>query len=198
MANWISLLRSLLALVVVGLLFTVEKNVYLLCFALTIVVIWMDGIDGYVARKFNETCKSGAVIDILCDRVVELVYWVSYLALGWIPLWIPLVVIVRGVMVDGLRSLALEQGFTAFGDNTMMQSPVGKFLVSSNYSRWLYAFFKASAFAFLILGHTPGLSPSITEPTMMVATASVYISVFFCVIRGLPVLIESRRFLSES
>ncbi|MEB3287753.1 MAG: CDP-alcohol phosphatidyltransferase family protein [Vampirovibrionales bacterium] len=199
MANWISIIRTLLALGTVALLFRQAQAIYWLGFVLTVIVIWMDGLDGYVARKFNESSKTGAVIDILCDRIVEQIYWVAYLALGWVPLWVPLVVIMRGISVDGLRGLALERGFTAFGDTTMMQSKIGWWLVSSPLSRWSYAFFKAAAFAFLILAHMPNassvFSPDILALLTYVANASVYIAVFFCVVRGLPVLIEGRRFL---
>ncbi len=195
MANLISFIRTLLCLVVVALLFFPSQGVYVACFILTVIVIWMDGLDGYVARKMNESSKAGAVIDILGDRIVEQVYWVTFLALGWIPLWIPLVVIVRGILVDGIRGLAFEKGFTAFGSTSMMESGMGKLLVSSNFSRWTYAFAKAVAFSFLILAHTPSLDPVIAEPIWMIAMSGVYISVFFCIVRGLPVLLEGRRFL---
>ncbi|MFA6989939.1 MAG: CDP-alcohol phosphatidyltransferase family protein, partial [Candidatus Gastranaerophilaceae bacterium] len=125
MANFITILRTILAFVVVTILFTTTKQMYIAAFILTIIVIWMDGLDGYVARKFNETSKFGALLDILSDRIVENVYWISFLALGWIQLWIPLVVVTRGIITDGLRSLALEQGYTAFGSSTMMQSKIG-------------------------------------------------------------------------
>ena len=195
-ANWISLIRSLLALLVAYLLFQQTQVVYLTCFFLTALVIWLDGLDGYVARKFNEVSKAGAVIDILGDRIVEQVYWVTFLALGWVPLWIPLCVLIRGILVDGFRSVALERGgYTAFGSNTMMTSRLGKLLVSSNASRWLYAFFKAVTFAFLILAHTPGWPENIHMIMAMIGYGSMGITLFFCMIRGLPVLIEGRRFL---
>jgi CDP-diacylglycerol---glycerol-3-phosphate 3-phosphatidyltransferase len=196
MANLISLLRVLLAFGTVSLLFYNVQSFYLAAFVLTIVVIWMDGLDGYVARKLNEASKIGAVIDILGDRVVEIVYWMTFLALGWLPLWIPLLVTVRGVLVDGFRALALEQGYTAFGSTTMMQSKIGVFLVSSRASRWLYAVFKALVFALLILIHTPGLQ--LPDALTVITNVSVYITVFFCVVRGLPVLIESRRFFKSN
>lgn len=202
MANWISIIRAFLAIGVIFLLFNQTQQMYWTCFILTALVIWMDGLDGYVARKFNETSKAGAVIDILCDRIVEQVYWVGYLALGWVALWVPIVVLVRGVSVDGLRSLALEQGYTAFGSSTMMQSKIGWLLVSSPFSRWTYAVFKAFSFAFLILAHMPGdLSqyPSWYLPTFTtLANVSVIITVAFCVVRGLPVLLEGKRFLMPS
>jgi CDP-diacylglycerol--glycerol-3-phosphate 3-phosphatidyltransferase len=150
----------------------------------------MDGLDGYLARKLNETSKFGSVFDILCDRVVEMVYWITFLALGWIPLWIPILIMTRGVLVDGFRAIAMEQGFTAFGDTSMMRSPLGAFLVSSRFSRCSYGTFKALAFSLLILAYIPGL-PIRLAPFAMVC---VYITVFFCLIRGVPVLIEAKRF----
>jgi CDP-diacylglycerol--glycerol-3-phosphate 3-phosphatidyltransferase len=198
MANLVSLLRTLLGLVVVSLLFIHTQAVYIACFLLTVAVIAMDALDGYLARKLNESSKLGAVIDILGDRVVEQVYWVTFLALGWLPLWVPLVVIVRGIVVDGLRSMALEQGFTAFGQSSMQQTKLGWLLVSSNFSRTTYAIAKAAAFAFLILGHTPGFPATINANITLIGLICTYISVAFCVVRGLPVLVEGRRFLVDN
>lgn len=194
MANLISLIRVLLSFGVVALLFIPSQGVYLMAFVLTIVVIWMDGLDGYVARKFNESSKMGAVIDILGDRVVEMVYWIAFLAFDWVPLWVPLVVVVRGIVVDGFRAIALEQGLTAFGSTTMMQSKIGVMLVSSRASRWLYAAFKAIAFSLMILLFTPGLSEPLQQTLYPITYVCVYVTVFFCVVRGLPVLVEARRF----
>ncbi len=194
MANFISIFRTILSFVVVGLLFINNNSVYWAAFILTIIVIWMDGLDGYIARKFNECSKFGALLDILSDRIVENVYWISFAVLGWIPLWIPLVVVARGITTDSFRSLASEQGYTAFGSNTMMQSKIGKFIVASNFSRFTYAVCKAIAFAFVIAAHVPSAYPY--QPIInTIAYTSVYISVFFCIARGLPVIIESKRFL---
>jgi len=196
MANLISLFRTLLAFLVVAMLFCPSQTVYFWAFGLTIAVIWLDGVDGYVARKLGESSKLGAVIDILGDRVVETTYWIAFLAMGWVPVWVPLVVVTRGVVVDGLRAIALEQGFTAFGSSSMMQSKLGVLLVSSRFSRWTYAAAKAVAFALMILLYTPGLSDSLKASLMPVAYGSVYITVAFCVVRGLPVLVESRKFFA--
>lgn len=193
MANLISIFRTILAFFVVGMLFIKNTNIYWAAFVLTIIVIWMDGLDGYVARKFNETSKFGAVLDILSDRVVENVYWIAFLGLGWIPVWVPIVVSSRGIITDGLRAVALEHGYTAFGSSTMMESKIGKFIVASNFSRFSYAVFKAIAFALLIAAHVPAEYPY-KNLISIIAYASAYIAVFFCVVRGLPVLIESKRF----
>jgi len=194
MANFISILRTILAFVVIGMLFIQDKNVYWAAFFLTIIVIWMDGLDGYIARKFNECSKFGAVLDILGDRVVENIYWITFLALGWLPVWVPLIVVSRGIITDGLRSIALEQGYTAFGSSTMMQSKIGKFIVASNFVRFSYAVTKAVAFALLIAAHIPNHAYPYKDTVSLIAYISAYIAVFLCVLRGIPVIIESKRF----
>jgi CDP-diacylglycerol--glycerol-3-phosphate 3-phosphatidyltransferase len=197
MANIITITRVILAFIAVGLLFIDSSKVYWAAFVLTIIVIWMDGLDGYVARKFNETSKFGALLDILSDRIVENTYWITFAVLGWLPLWIPLIVLTRGIITDGLRSLALEQGYTAFGSTTMMQSKLGKFIVASNFSRFSYAVFKAVAFALLVAAHVPA-EYEMKALVSQVAYISAYASVFFCVVRGLPVILESKRFIVDN
>ncbi len=158
-------------------------------FALTILVIWADGLDGYFARKLKQTSKFGGILDIAGDRCVEMAYWIVFAALQWIPVFVPLLYLVRGTFVDAMRSHASEQGLTAFGANTMMQSGLGKFLVASNFSRFTYAVVKALAFCLVIAAQTQALKATVVPA---VALYLVYFSCFFCLVRGLPVLIEGR------
>ena len=151
MANIITISRIFIALIAVILLFFFTVKTYILAFILTAVAIWFDGLDGYVARKFNESSKFGAMLDILGDRIVENIYWIVFAVLGWVNVAFPLIVVTRGILTDGVRSLAFEKGYTAFGSTTMMKSKLGKFLVASNFSRFTYAVTKALAFGLLIL-----------------------------------------------
>ncbi len=196
MANFITILRIILAIITVSLLFVQTVPVYILAFVLTVLVIWMDGLDGYVARKFNESSRFGAVLDILGDRIVENIYWITFCALNFIPAWIPIVVVTRGILTDGVRSLAFEKGYTAFGSTTMMQGKIAKFIVASNFCRFTYAVCKAMAFALLIAAYIP-IDYQFKNVVTVVAYVCVYVSVFFCVVRGLPVLIESKRFFQN-
>lgn len=189
-ANLITVLRVVLALFTLALLFLPHDGDFILwlAFALTVVVIWADGLDGYFARKLNQTSKFGAILDIAGDRVVEMAYWIAFAALGWIAVWVPLLFLVRGTFVDAMRSHAGEKGYTAFGAKTMMQSKVGKFLVASNFSRFTYAVVKALAFCLVIAAHTSQLNGTSASAA---ADFLVYFSAAFCLIRGLPVILES-------
>lgn len=195
LANFITMFRVFLCFIVVALLIYGTPQAYWAAFFLTAIVIWFDGLDGYVARKFKQATKFGALLDILCDRIVENIYWITFTCLGWLSLFIPIIVMTRGIITDGLRSLALEQGYTAFGSSTMMQSKIGKFIVASNFCRFTYAITKALAFAFLILANFPGGGEMASKFTGF-AYACAYIAVVFCVVRGIPVVLESKRFIA--
>ena len=191
-ANLVAISRALLAFIAVVILFH-HPDLYPLAAVLTIVSILMDGLDGWVARRYGEVSRIGAVIDILTDRVVELTYWIAFAVLGWIPAWIPIVVAVRGLLVDGARAVAFERGLTAFGPTTMMRSKLGNFLVASRESRSAYGIAKAAAFTLMIVAYAPAL-PSPAEPVVRtIALVCVYASVLLCVLRGIPVLLEARR-----
>ena len=194
MANIITLSRIFLAFIVVILLFLKTDTATLTAVILTVFVMWFDGLDGYIARKFNETSKLGAVLDIMGDRIVENVFWITFCALGWLNVAIPIIVLTRGIITDSLRSLALAQGYTAFGEKTMMQGKIAKFIVASNFSRFTYALCKAVAFLFISLGH---LKFNYDHTILVIGIICAYISVAFCVLRGLPVIFESKRFFEE-
>ncbi len=196
MANFITISRILLAFVALALLFHPTEANYWLAIVLTILVIWGDGLDGFVARKFNLTSKLGAVLDIMGDRIVENVYWIVFSALGLVPVIIPVLFITRGFVVDSLRSLALAEGYTAFGDKTMMQNPIAKFIVASPFCRFTYAVVKAVAFVLLIAGNPNApIDPVVKQNIFMAGTICAWIAVIYCVLRGLPVVFESKRFL---
>jgi len=196
LANFITMFRVFLCFIVIALLIHGTPQSFWAAFVLTAIVIWFDGLDGYVARKFNQATKFGALLDILCDRIVENIYWITFACLGWLHMIIPIIVMTRGIITDGLRSLALEQGYTAFGSSTMMQSKIGKFIVASNFCRFTYAITKALAFAFLILANFPGGENGFSSHFTGFAYTCAYIAVVFCVVRGIPVVIESKRFIA--
>ena len=193
MANAITLARTLLAFLVVAMLHVRTKEMYLLAVGLTLLLIWMDALDGWVARKLGECSKFGAVADILGDRVVEMTYWIIFVAFGWLPPWVAIVVAARGIVVDGFRALALERGLTAFGSTSMMRSKLGALLVSSRVSRGLYGVGKALSFSLMILLFTPGIRHQLGGIGASLIYLVAYITVLFCLVRGVPVLVEARK-----
>ena len=210
MANLLTILRMILAVIAIEFLFTGNPCYSISAVFITLVVIILDGLDGYVARKFNEQSKFGSVFDILGDRVVENLYWIAFAVIGTVGVWVPMVVVARGIITDGLRSIALSKGYTAFGDSTMMKNKFCHFLTASRFSRAVYGVAKTLVFLMLIIAYIPNFEycdfftvnqfvfySNIQPYLILIANILVYITVGMCIIRGLPVLFESKRYLDE-
>ncbi len=210
MANLLTILRMILAVIALEFLFSGRPDYSIASVFLTLFVIVLDGLDGIVARTLNEQSKFGSVFDILGDRVVENLYWIAFAVIGWVGAWVPMVVVARGILTDGFRSIALSKGYTAFGESTMMKNKFCHFLTASRFSRAVYGIAKTLVFLILIIAYIPnfeyydGLSvdaflrfANIQPYLITAANILVYITVGMCIIRGIPVLIESKRYLNE-
>src|SRR5215204_5216060 len=113
--NQITLVRLLLCFVSIA-LFQAGFAAGVAALALLVVVLALDGVDGYVARRSGRASAAGAAFDIAADRIVESVYWIFFAAAGLLSFWIPVIVIARGGLTDFLRAIAFAQGQTAFGE----------------------------------------------------------------------------------
>ncbi|MEC4679546.1 MAG: CDP-alcohol phosphatidyltransferase family protein [Nitrospirota bacterium] len=195
-ANLITLARVILVFVVIALL---GQDFYLdiLMIAMTGFILALDAVDGYVARKRKETSDFGALFDIVGDRVVENIYWIYFAVVGLIPFWLPMIVLARGFVTDGIRSAAFAQGKSAFGEKTMMRSPWTRMLTSSRASRGIYGISKTVAFLYLggvialksaaaTYNILPEFIASFEVAGMVIAT----LTVSMCIVRGIPVLVN--------
>lgn len=192
MANVITLTRLLMIFPLVAMIYWASPDWLWLAPPLLLLIIALDGLDGYVARKRLETSVFGSIFDIAADRVIEYVLWTVLGHVGLVPMWVALVFIIRGTLVDSIRYSAIAGGATAFG---MMRSRLGRFLVAGRLVRGLYGGLKAMTFAWLLsqapLAHLlPGLWDPEGEAIVLVTGVLVYSTVTLCLLRGLPVLLE--------
>lgn len=189
-ANLITLARLPLLLILVGLLFVPNFTLRLVGLALLIVLFLMDWFDGYVARLRNEVTELGAVLDIAIDRAVENILWISFMYLGLVPLWVPIIFLIRSFIVDSIRGVALAQGKSGFG---MMHSTLGRFLVASRFMRALYGLAKGVIFGLLYLTWALALKdPNILITLHPLNQSLIFFTTGLCVIRGLPVIQDGR------
>lgn len=193
MANLVTLARLLLLLVIAWLYYIPPSPWQFAAFFLTIFIFVSDGLDGYIARKRNETSLFGALFDIAGDRITELTLWIVAADTNLVPVWVPLVFIIRGVIVDTIRSSkAVAEGVAPFA---LMRSSFGKFLVAGKPMRILYAAVKGCAFSGLaLLIPFPAVLPALWAQVDWLISALtyffVYLSVLLCIARGLPVIAE--------
>jgi CDP-diacylglycerol--glycerol-3-phosphate 3-phosphatidyltransferase len=192
MANLITLARFILLFVLILLAYAQTPKLQLVNCPLLMIIFVLDAIDGYVARKRDESSLFGALFDITVDRVVENVLWVVLVDLKIIPVWVAVVFLTRSFLVDSIRSQGASEGQTPFG---MIRSAVGKFVVAGRFMRLFYGSLKAVTFGFIFLIQPwPALFPSFyaESQTLLfgVKWILVYATVTVCVVRGLPVIFE--------
>ena len=58
-----------------------------------------DGVDGYVARHFNQVSTLGKVLDPLADRLLLGVAAIAIIAVGAVPVWVAVVALIREALV---------------------------------------------------------------------------------------------------
>ncbi|MBW4838499.1 MAG: CDP-diacylglycerol--glycerol-3-phosphate 3-phosphatidyltransferase [Paenibacillaceae bacterium] len=77
---------------------------------LFIVAASTDGIDGYIARKYNLVTNLGKLLDPLADKLLVGTVLIGLVAMGKCDTWIAVVIISREFAVTGLREVALLEG----------------------------------------------------------------------------------------
>ena len=201
MANLITVSRFPLLIAIILIQYCNSPLARLISVALLIILILMDMADGMVARKRQEVSLLGSVLDIMADRSVELVMWVVFAHLRLIPVAIPIIFVLRGTIVDALRSVHVSSGTAPF---KAMKSKLGKFLVGSPWMRSPYGVAKAFAFAGLALTHALAayaqlgqVSEQLVHQSQIASNVVSWIATLYCLVRGIPVIIEALPSLIE-
>lgn len=109
-ANSITIIRLLLIPVFLGLLlfYTPDAGdewMRIAAFVVFVVAAASDGIDGFVARHFNQKTRLGAVLDPLADKLLINLSFIVLAVLTSldtdVPRWLPVVVLGRDVTIGG-------------------------------------------------------------------------------------------------
>ncbi|MFL6599812.1 MAG: CDP-alcohol phosphatidyltransferase family protein [Steroidobacteraceae bacterium] len=88
----------------------IAQREYLLALALFIVAGLSDGIDGYLAKRFNWTSALGKFLDPLADKLLLVTVFVEAAWLGMAPWWLTSAVVARDVLI-GLGAMVFRLWF---------------------------------------------------------------------------------------
>jgi CDP-diacylglycerol--glycerol-3-phosphate 3-phosphatidyltransferase len=86
-----------------------ENHAY---WATTVFVVAMatDQIDGWLARRQGTSSPLGKLLDPVADKVLVLAVLVMLVGEGVAPAWMVALIVVREILVSGLRLAAVERG----------------------------------------------------------------------------------------
>jgi CDP-diacylglycerol--glycerol-3-phosphate 3-phosphatidyltransferase len=104
--NQLTALRILLVPVFVGLLLQVDPYLKLFGVLVFALASLTDIYDGYHARKYGVETRLGAFLDPLADKLLITAAFLLYVWMGYLILWMVVLVVVRDVVVTALRVYA--------------------------------------------------------------------------------------------
>lgn len=103
----LTVLRIILTPVFLFLLFYNGLPFKIFAFIVYTVASLTDWYDGYYARKFGTVSKWGKFLDPLADKILVSAAFVAFHILGYVQLWVVLIIVIRDFLITGLRSYAL-------------------------------------------------------------------------------------------
>lgn len=96
-------LPNLICLVRLGLIWPVTHALYngryTLALALFVLAAISDGLDGYLAKRFNWISDLGRILDPAADKLLLVTVFVESTWLGLVPWWVTAAAVARDVMI---------------------------------------------------------------------------------------------------
>ncbi|MBI3296886.1 MAG: CDP-diacylglycerol--glycerol-3-phosphate 3-phosphatidyltransferase [Elusimicrobia bacterium] len=116
--NKVTVARLGLALVTFACLWSQRPNLYIAAFVFCAIAVATDWVDGWLARRRGETSPFGAVVDPLADKVLIIGCLIAFVRDPnvEVPSWVVFLIIVRELLIGGLRGLAALQGVLIAAD----------------------------------------------------------------------------------
>lgn len=199
LANKITFTRILMVISVAFLIYSPSTGLRLAAAALSVAIISMDFLDGMFARLKKQESDLGSLFDITGDRIVESVLWIVLAHQNLIPVWIPIVIIIRGFLTDFFRTYTFRYGYTAFGKKTFQKSYLARLITSHYISRSIIGIMKAATFACLLVVsailYTFESIPSWADAFHAIGLQLAIATTVVTIIRGLPVIVEGYFFI---
>lgn len=108
--NCITMLRIGVIPILFLLILSPGRMLSLIIAILFIIAALTDLLDGYIARKYNIVTTMGKLLDPIADKLIVSTAMIMMIPIDRIPAWIVAIIIMRDVIVDGIRSIASSDG----------------------------------------------------------------------------------------
>ena len=86
-------------LLVLPLVWLITAEHFMVAFWLFVAAGLSDALDGYIAKRFNVRTVLGAYLDPLADKLLLNGIYVALAMVGWLPVWLVILVVSRDVLI---------------------------------------------------------------------------------------------------
>ena len=96
--NLITIFRIFMVPLIVWLIITGQ---YMVAFAVFVIAGMSDGVDGFIAKRFNQATELGAYLDPIADKLLLVSIYVSLGFREILPAWLVILVVSRDILIIG-------------------------------------------------------------------------------------------------
>lgn len=97
--NILSLMRFLMIPVIVLFMVNINDELFPYLLILYIVTVFLDFLDGFLARKFSQESELGKIIDPLADKFLVLSLLITLTIKFDFPIWLTLFIVLRDALI---------------------------------------------------------------------------------------------------
>jgi len=110
--NILSVLRIILSPVFMVLFLSDDIISRRISFAVFFVAVLTDWYDGWHARKYKSVTNFGIFIDPLADKILTSFAFGLFTVMGFMPVWMLIIIVLRDIVVTVIRSYDEYRGMT--------------------------------------------------------------------------------------
>jgi len=105
--NKLTIARIIMVPIVMALMVAQQNIAALIVFAIASIT---DFFDGYIARKYNLVSSFGKIMDPLADKLLAFGALITFIQIGIVSVWAPIIIIAREFFVTSMRVVAVSKG----------------------------------------------------------------------------------------
>lgn len=186
--NKITLSRIILTVIFMFLLFQNGPIAKYFAFFAFILASFSDIFDGYLARKRNIVTDFGKLMDPIADKILVLAAFLAFVELEIIHAWMVIVIILRELLITGLRLFAAREGriieAERAGKNKTLSQMVAIYFILT------YIVFKETAITYFNFWNQ-----TLDSRLSIIIMFFMYLTIIFTIISGFSYLWQNRKIL---
>ncbi len=97
--NVLSFLRLLMIPLIIVLMVNVNDTLFPYLLAIYIIAVFLDFLDGFIARRFSQESELGKILDPLADKFLVLAILITLTLKFDFPLWLAAFIILRDILI---------------------------------------------------------------------------------------------------
>ncbi|MEZ5405681.1 MAG: CDP-diacylglycerol--glycerol-3-phosphate 3-phosphatidyltransferase [Verrucomicrobiia bacterium] len=191
--NQITIARLILTLLFVVAISYESSFQAIITFSIFIIASLTDWLDGYLARKWNQTTDLGKLLDPLADKILVTSALFFLVYVDMVPLWMAILMVSREFLITGLRLIATAKGVVLAAERTGKHKTISQIVAIL----LALAYLAVEEIQFQ-LGNKTFLPEKMISHLDFLITLSFWIATLLTIASGFFYFQKNRHFLTEN